>query len=127
VNKIGRYLWASPWTLAGLALGLVAMLAGARSRRVHGTLEISGGRLLAGWPRLPRCVGFGALTLGHVILATDPATAADLRAHERVHVRQYEAWGLLFVPAYVAAGVWQWARGRHPHQDNPFERTARDA
>jgi hypothetical protein len=48
----------------------------------------------------------------------------ETRAHERVHVAQCERWGPLFVPAYLAAGAWAWARGRHPYFDNPFEREA---
>ena len=36
------------------------------------------------------------------------------------------AWGPLFVPAYFAASLWQWSRGKHPYWDNPFEREAYD-
>lgn len=116
-----RYAWPAPWTLAGLAMAAAAALAGARWQRVAGTLECSGGALLAAWPRLPGCRGFGAMTWGHVILSVDAPTAAALRAHEQMHVRQYEAWGPLFIPAYLAAGAWQWLRGRDAHRDNPFE------
>jgi len=127
VTKTLRYLWAGPWTLTGLAIALAAVLAGARARRIGGTLEVSGGALVEAWCRLPHCGRFGAMTLGHVILAADSEIAAALRAHERVHVRQYETWGPLFVPAYLAASAWQWARGRDPYRDNPFERAAHAA
>ena len=74
--------------------------------------------------RLPQPVGFAAMTLGHVILAIDPLTLSAVRSHEQVHVRQYERWGLLFVPAYLASSLVQWLRGRHPYRENHFEREA---
>ena len=61
------------------------------------------------------------------------ARRADLRAacprpcarcHEHVHIRQYERWGALFVPAYLAASAWQGLRGGAPYRDNVFEREA---
>ena len=47
-----------------------------------------------------------ALTLGHVVLGVSQAALDDTRAHERVHVAQYERWGPLFLPAYLAASGW---------------------
>jgi hypothetical protein len=38
-----------------------------------------------------------------------------------VHVRQCEAWGPLFVPAYLAASLAAAARGRSFYYDNRFE------
>ena len=52
-------------------------------------------------------------------------SAMITRAHERVHVRQYEWWGPLFVPAYLLAGLWALIHGGHPYFDNRFEREAR--
>ena len=49
---------------------------------------------------------------------------AGVRAHELVHVRQYERWGPLFVPAYLAASAWMLVSGRDPYYDNHFERAA---
>ena len=49
---------------------------------------------------------------------------SSLRAHEQVHVRQYERWGLFFVPAYLVSSLWQLLRGRHIYRDNCFEREA---
>jgi len=120
-----RYLWPGLWTALGLLLGAVALALGGRARLVGGTCEIAGGRLAAALQRVPGCRPFGAITLGHVILGIDRPTLERLRRHERVHVRQYEAWGPLFVPAYLAASAWLWARRRDPHRDNPFERAAR--
>ncbi len=107
----------------GLAVAFVAVALGARLRARGGTLEASGGVL----GRLAARGRFGAVTIGHVILGCDSATTDALRAHERVHVRQYERWGLLFVPAYLAASAWAWTRGRDPYLDNPFEKAAHRA
>jgi hypothetical protein len=46
-------------------------------------------------------------------------------AHELVHVRQFESWGPLMIPAYLLAALWARLRGGHPHADNYFERQAR--
>jgi hypothetical protein len=115
-----RYLWPLPWTLTGLLLAGLVRAAGGRLEVHGGVLEASGGRLGRWAARGP----FAAVTLGHVVLATDAPAAQRLRAHERVHVRQYEHWGPLFVPAYLLAGAWQGLRGRDPHADNPFEQAA---
>lgn len=113
-------IWPAPWTLLGLALALCMRAAGGRWRLRDGALEAYGGRLGAWAARSP----FAAITWGHVILATSAKEAVRLGAHERSHVRQYEAWGPLFVPAYLLAGAWQWLNGRSAHADNPFERQA---
>jgi hypothetical protein len=115
-----RRLWAAPNSLIGLALGLVLLPWGARAQVVDGVLEISALRRppRRRWP-------FAAITLGHVVLATHAAELQRLRAHERVHVRQCERWGPLFLPAYLLAGAWQWLRGRGAYRDNPFEVEAR--
>lgn len=85
----------------------------------HGVLLCEG----AAWPRR-----FGwryrAITFGHVVLAVDRLDGPILR-HELEHVRQYETWGPLFVPAYIAASAWAWLRGRRPYRDNRFEAAAR--
>ena len=64
------------------------------------------------------------MTLGHVILGIDGATLDSARLHEQVHVRQYERWGPLFLPAYFASSLVQLLRGRRPYLDNHFEREA---
>jgi hypothetical protein len=115
-----RYLWAAPCTLVGGVAAAPMLLCGARARAVRGVLEVSGGALMQ---RLP----FDAITLGHVVLARTPRAMARWRRHERVHVRQCERWGPLFFPAYLAAGAWQWLRGRDAWRDNPFEVAAFEA
>jgi hypothetical protein len=122
-----RYLWALPCTLVGVSAALPFVVCGAQVRRHSGVLEVSiaprGGRLAALAERLP----FDAITLGHVVLARSPRAMARWRAHERVHVRQCERWGPLFFAAYLAAGAWQWLRGRSAYRDNPFEIAAFEA
>ena len=125
VRRVGAYLWALPVTLPGLGLALVAVLTGGRARGVAGVLEAQGGvaSLL-----LRRCVplrgGASAMTLGHVVLGRDAGCLERTRDHERVHVRQCERWGLLFLPVYALASVVAAARGGHYYRDNRFEREA---
>ncbi len=64
------------------------------------------------------------MTLGHVILGQEEAYLWMHRAHERAHVRQYEVWGIFFLPAYALASLWAWARGGHYYRENWFERMA---
>jgi len=119
-----RYLWASPTTLLGLALALMALRRG-RVLVVGGVLEVSGP--LVRWALthlVPLRGGATAITLGHVVLGRDVRALDETREHERVHVQQYERWGPLFVPAYLAASVWAVMRGGHFYFDNVFEREA---
>ena len=124
--RLAAYAWAGLNTVLGLALGSLMWLAGARARVLRGVVEFEGGRLgrLVAAPAI-RCP-FRAMTLGHVILAVDAAHLAAAREHEHVHVRQYEAWGPLFLPAYAVSSLWQLARGRRCYRDNWFERQAYD-
>jgi hypothetical protein len=118
------YVWAAPTTIVGLVLALLAVPRG-RIAVVGGPVEAHGPGI--GWllRRLPLGSGHvGAVTLGHVVIACDAATLECTRAHERVHVRQYERWGPFFLPAYVVASAWAHLRGRHPYFDNRFEREA---
>jgi hypothetical protein len=119
-----QYLWAFPWTLLGLLLGLAAVASGGRARRVGRVLEVHGGWLDSLLKRVPIAGGASAMTLGHVVIARTEDDLARSRLHELVHVAQYERWGPLFVPAYLACSVWQWARGNDAYLDNPFEKEA---
>jgi hypothetical protein len=124
LGRVLRYLWAAPYTVLGLLLGAVAVLFGANWRRHHGVIEIFGGRLGGAIGQVPPALGFSAMTLGHVILAVDRSALNQLRFHEHVHVRQYERWGPLFLPAYVLSSLVQLLRGRNPYRENHFERQA---
>ena len=117
-------LWALPWSLCGLLLGLAALATGGRVQRVGRVLEFHGGILHRLLRHVPIAGGAAAMTLGHTVIAR---TAADLdrsREHELIHVAQYERWGPLFVPAYLACSAWLWLRGFDAYLDNPFEEEA---
>jgi len=119
------YAWALPTTLIGLGLSLIALATGGKMRVVHGVLEVSGGFITF---FLRRCTllrgGASAMTLGHVVIGRDQTCLDWSRDHERIHVRQCERWGPLFIPAYLVACVVAWAKGKHPYRDNVFEREA---
>jgi hypothetical protein len=107
-----------------MLVALAALVHG-RVSVVDGVVEVSG-PVVAWMLRhlLPLSGGAAALTLGHVVLGRDDAALTATRAHERVHVAQYERWGPLFLPAYLLTSMWALARGRHPYYENVFEREA---
>jgi hypothetical protein len=118
-----RYAWALPTTLVGLLFLPLAVLTGGRAQVVRGVLEVHGG--IVAWLLRHATLlkgGASAMTLGHVVLGVDTAALDRTRAHERVHVRQCQRWGPLFIPAYLLASLWAVVRGRHAYRDNPFER-----
>lgn len=110
------YLWASPYTLAGILTGIVLW---SHFRWVSGVVEIHGPRIAWVLKRLP--VTAAAITLGHCVLGQTAKDLAWTRNHERVHVRQFERWGILMGPAYVLASFVLFLRGRDYYRDNPFE------
>lgn len=119
-------LWAAPNTVLGLVPALASCLCGGRIRWIAGAFEAHGpllsfvlrhGTVLRG--------GVAAVTLGHVVLGRSEDLLAAVRAHERVHVRQYEVLGPLFLPAYAIASLVAWVRGGNAYRDNAFERAAR--
>jgi hypothetical protein len=120
-----KYAWAFPATALGLVLAACAKLVGSRVRVKHGLVEVAlrPGSSVPGtrhaW--LPFC----AITLGHVVIARREEDHDRCRAHERVHVAQYERWGPLFLVAYPAESLYQLLRGRRPYLDNRFEVAAR--
>ena len=116
--KLLRYAWASPVTALGLLAALLTLATGGEVERRDGTLEVHGG--FARW-FLRYLMGAQAMTLGHVILGAAPWHLHAYRVHERVHVRQCEQWGPLFLPAYLLASLWAWLQGRHYYRDNWFE------
>lgn len=113
-------LWASPGSLLGLAVGLTAVACRSGAIRRNGpTLECHGP--LVRWVLSRGRFQARAMTLGHVILGCDVQALDVTREHELVHVRQYERWGPLFIPAYLLSSAWLWLRGFDPYLDNPFE------
>jgi hypothetical protein len=88
-------------------------------------LEVGGGSIGRATSFLPRSLRFSAITFGHVIIGVSHEILADCRAHEHIHVRQYERWGVVFFPLYLGSSIWQMLCGRSPYWDNHFERQAR--
>lgn len=121
------FLWASPYTLLGLILGLIAVCSGGGAQRRGRIVEFYGGG--AQWiiRRFPDGPYILAFTLGHTVIGQSQVTLDLARQHEMVHVRQFERWGPLMGPAYLLASLYQWLAGRRPYRDNPFEREAYDA
>jgi hypothetical protein len=121
-----KVVWAMPCSAVGACLGAVVLLSGGTLRRPAGALEFALaptsrlGAWAQAWP-------FSAITLGHVILGTSDAELDRLRAHELVHVRQYETFGALFFIAYPLASVVAWSTGRCPYRGNCFEVSAHAA
>lgn len=127
--RLLAYLWASPNTVLGLLFVLPTLLSGGGVQCVRGVLEIHGGFttwfLARGFPRLNRyCGPAAALTLGHIVLGQNRELLESCRDHEHVHVRQYERWGILFLPAYYLSSMRALRRGAHPDFDNRFEQEA---
>lgn len=123
LTKAALYAWASPTTILGLSAGAITLATGGRAQRQRGAMEFHGG--FAQWLLERTPIRAHAMTLGHVILGRNVACLDNCRSHELVHVRQCEAWGPFFLPAYGVASVYAWARGGHFYLDNWFEQDAR--
>jgi len=119
-----RYLWAAPASAVGLAPAAVACAFGATVRLRQDVLEVAGGGLAALLRRAFPRLRFRAITFGHLVLGLSHGDLEEVRRHERVHVRQYERWGILFFPLYLGSSAVQLLRGRHPYRQNVFERQA---
>lgn len=98
---------------------VIGLLLGARFQFVDGVIEIYGPRVR----RILRLIPIGplALTLGHAVLGQDRAAIEMTRLHERVHVGQYERWGVVFLPAYLLESLWLYSCGRDGYRENHFE------
>lgn len=121
-----RYLWAFPNTALGLLLLFPALLSGGKARVVDGVLEISGGVVAWMLARLPFTGPVEAMTLGHVVLGENDTILEVSRRHERVHVRQYERWGPMFIPVYLLSSFIAGAKGKNRYFANRFEMEAFD-
>jgi hypothetical protein len=121
IGRLVRRAWAAPASAVGLLLACLAARRG-HVQMVDGVVEAHGPWL--GWclrHLVPIPGGAAAITFGHVVLATDGAALDLTRAHERIHVQQYERLGPLFIPAYLAASAWMALKSHNPYLDNPFE------
>jgi hypothetical protein len=119
------YLWALPTTAIGLLCLPLALFGGGRVRIVRGVIEMHGPAIEWVLRRLvPIEGGASAMTLGHVVIGRNQICLDLSRDHERVHVRQCERWGPLFIPAYLLSSVVLRLRGKDAYRENPFEREA---
>lgn len=111
--------------MLGLPFAALGFLPGGGVHRVDGVIEAHGPAIA--W-LLRHCTplanGACALTLGHVVLGQDEESLVSSRIHERVHVEQYERWGIAFLPAYGLASLFALLTGGHAYRDNRFERVA---
>jgi hypothetical protein len=124
VLRVLAFIWASPYSLLGLLLGVIGLCTGGRARIRGRTIEFHGGAVKWFVAHLPPGSLTLAITLGHTILGQSDASLDIARDHEMVHVRQFERWGPLMGPAYLLASLGLWFAGRNPYRDNPFEREA---
>lgn len=125
MKRLLIYLWTLPTTLPGLLAVALTLLTGGRAKVHSGVLEAHGGFaafFLRYLTLLPG--GASAMTLGHVVIARTDELHELTRAHERVHVRQCERWGPLFLPAYLLCSLWIAIKRGDAYRDNPFEREA---
>ena len=114
-------LWAAPCSLVGLVLGAIVLLFGGSVRWAGRALEFAAHRGRCPAASMCRHLPFSAITFGHVILGISLDELERLRAHELVHVRQYERLSLLFFIAYPLSSLLATARGGHPYRDNLYE------
>ena len=120
LQRIAGYVWASPASIIGLALALPLVLLGASARSRSGVLEVA----FASPSDRRRRIPFDAITFGHVILGRSMRSLDELRAHELVHVRQFERWGVLLLIAYPVSSLVEALRGGHWYSSNYFETQA---
>lgn len=116
LRRVLAYVWAAPNTLLGIA---VALLLFGRFRFHQGVIEVHGPLIAKALSRT--LVPAAAMTLGHVVLGQTKSDLERTRRHERVHVRQYERWGLFFLPAYITCSLVLYAMRRDGYRGNPFE------
>ena len=91
-----------------------------------GVLEFHGGFARLFLKKMPIGGGAIAITFGHVVLGQTAAALDISRAHERIHVRQYERWGPFFIPLYLLLSIIAWFQGKNAYRDNLFEIEAYD-
>lgn len=109
------FVWTLPNTVLGLLLGGLTF----QSPRLHGgAMVFDRGPRGVTWilQRMDRL----AMTVGFVIVSAVPVEG-PLLVHEQHHLRQYMAWGPLFIPVYALLAI-PFGYRRHP-----MERAARRA
>jgi hypothetical protein len=121
-----KYIWAAPCTAVGALIGALLCALGGSPRLVGGVVEVGFRNRSHPFARALLRLAFSGITFGHVVLAPTHECHAVLRPHERIHVAQYEKWGIFFFGLYAASSFMQLLSGRRPYMDNCFEREARE-
>jgi hypothetical protein len=101
------FIWTLPNTLLGVVAGLCTFQ---RPRMADGLLLFDGRPRGLTWLMLR--ANRTAMTVGFVVVSAQPVEGR-LLAHERHHVKQYGAWGPLFIPVYLLLAIGFGYR-RHP-------------
>jgi hypothetical protein len=101
------FIWTLPNTLLGLVVGLLTFQL---PRWADGAVIFD--RTPRGVSALMPRANRSAMTIGFVIVSARPVTGT-LLVHERHHIRQYCAWGPLFIPVYLALAI-PYGYRRHP-------------
>jgi len=101
------FIWTLPNTLLGLGVGALTFQ---RPRPAEGALIFD--RTPRGVTALLPRANRAAMTIGFVIVSARPVKGT-LLAHERHHIRQYCAWGPLFIPVYLVLAI-PYGYRRHP-------------
>jgi hypothetical protein len=123
--KVAKLLWAAPCSAVGVVLAAIPLALGGKAVWKRGALEVTYRQSQASCGRFARVLPFRGIVFGHVILAVTSEELVRIGPHERVHVEQYERWGLFFFAAYGLSSAWQLLRGRSPYWYNHFEVQAR--
>ena len=111
---LARRLWTLPNTILGLALGALTF----QVPRLEPPGVVVFDRSARGFSWILALVfRKTAVTYGHCVISARPLEGRVLQ-HELHHVRQYERWGPLYIPAYLVLFA---VRGYRRH---PFELSA---
>ncbi len=124
IRRALGYAAALPVSAAAAAILPLVVATGGRVRARGGVVEAEGGLLGPLLTRGNPWFRIAAITLGHVVLAADARALESTRAHERIHVRQYERFGALFPFLYLAESLRAMRCGGSAYRDNAFEKEA---
>lgn len=124
LHYFAKYLWALPMSCVGLLVVPFVLASGGIASFCAGTIEAGGGILAAILSGIFPRFRIDAITVGHVILGRSREGLARCRAHELIHVRQYERWGPIFPLLYLSSSAMAIIRGEDPYRSNIFEQEA---
>jgi hypothetical protein len=124
LKKAFKYCWVLPVSCIGIVLIPFVILSGGAVSFTAGAIEAEGGILPFLLSRFRPHFTIDAMTIGHVIIGQNRESLVLCRNHEPIHVRQYERWGLLFLPLYLLSSTAALLRGMDPYRENRFEKEA---